>query len=113
VEEGEVMELIWGYFVVTGTAAALLQAARGLVRGYAKLVEGDTRAAVAEVAGSLVAPACSVAREAGKLAQDALACAWAIAADNEKQKTQPSTAPSGEPAARNAPRAASANGAAV
>jgi hypothetical protein len=86
------MEIIWGYFIMTGTAAALLQAARGLVRGCAKLMQGDSKAAVAEVAGGLVAPACKVADEAGKLAQDALACAWAIASDNEKEKAQPCTA---------------------
>jgi hypothetical protein len=89
------MEIIWGYFVVTGTVAAALQAARGLVRGCAKLLQGDGRGAVAEVAGGLVAPACRAANEAGKLAQDALACAWAIAADSEKEKTQPCPAPRG------------------
>jgi hypothetical protein len=91
------MDFALGYFMVAGGLAAGLQAARGVVRGCSKLVQGDARGAVAEVAGGLIAPAGRVFHEAGRLGLDVLACAAAIAGD-QAEEAAPRGAPRVAPA---------------
>jgi hypothetical protein len=53
------MSFLTAYVVVAGTFTAGLQVARGVVRGAGKLIVGDTRGALAEVAAGAVAPVMS------------------------------------------------------
>jgi len=48
--------LITFYLAVVGTFTASTQAMRGVVRGVGKLIEGQPREALGEVAGGLAAP---------------------------------------------------------
>ena len=78
------MNFLLGYLAFAGTAVASLQASRGVARGISRLVEGDHRAALAEVVGGLVAPARSVVVEAAKMAVDAMACAASLCGEGEE-----------------------------
>jgi hypothetical protein len=78
--------LMSGYLILMGTAAATLQVFRGAVRGAGKLVEGDGRGALSEVAGGLVAPARAVYVQIRLLCADACQSAGAIATDETPEE---------------------------
>ena len=75
-----------GYLAITGAISAGLQVARGVVRGVGRLIEGDPRGAVVEVAGGLVAPVRTVYNEACKLGADVFAVAGGIADDSDSSQ---------------------------
>src|SRR3954453_16271158 len=96
------MPLVVNYLCFAGCVHASLQATRGLVRGVCRVMEGDPRAAMAEVAGGLVAPARSVVVEAAKLGVDVLACAAALCGEGEAEPLPPQPSPHAAHARRSA-----------
>ena len=72
------MHYFLGYLMVVGGVSAGLQVTRGVVRGAGRLLGGDARGALAEVAGGVAAPVRTVCHEACKLAADVFIAATAI-----------------------------------
>jgi hypothetical protein len=83
------MSILTAYVVVAGTFTAGLQVARGVVRGAGKLIAGDTRGALAEVAAGAVAPVMSAYHQVCKLGEDVCRAAGALI--TEDQDAQPIT----------------------
>jgi hypothetical protein len=65
-----VMHFLAVYVAVVGGFTAAMQVARGVVRGASKLIEGEPRAALTEVAGGLAAPLRSAFHQVCKLGED-------------------------------------------
>jgi hypothetical protein len=78
------MQILAAYLVVAGGISASLQVARGMVRGTGRLLAGDPRGALGEVAGGLLAPAAQVYKEVGKRTIDVIVAAQALTNDTEE-----------------------------
>lgn len=70
--------LFAAYVTLMGTACAAMQVARGAVRGAGKLIEGDGRGALSEIAGGILAPARAVYEQVRLFGADACQSAGAI-----------------------------------
>src|SRR5205823_1886821 len=79
------LSLLTGYLVVVGGATAGVQAARGVVRGVGRLAQGEPRAALAQVAGGLVAPVLSLVHQAAQLGGEV--CLVAASLGDEGRQT--------------------------
>ena len=77
------LNLLAAYMVIVGGATAGLQAARGVVRGVGKLVEGEPRKALAEVAGGLAAPFVSLVCHATQLVAEVFEVAGVLGDDGQ------------------------------
>jgi len=75
--------MIAAYMVIVGGATAGLEVARGMVRGVGKLIEGEPRQALAEVAGGLAAPFLSLVHQATQLGAEVCQVAGVLGADGE------------------------------
>jgi hypothetical protein len=73
------------YLALVGGAAAAVQVSRGLVRGVGRLVQGEPREALAEVAGGLVAPVVSVVHQMTQLAGEVCCVAAALTDDGRQE----------------------------
>jgi hypothetical protein len=80
------MHLVTFYLVFAGSLTATTQAARGVIRGVGKLIEGQPRAALGEVAGGLLAPAKSAYTQVCRLGEDVCRTVSALSADDEEQE---------------------------
>src|ERR1700729_1566082 len=58
------------YLLAVGGGHPGAQVARGVVRGAGKLIDGEPRAALAEVAGGVVAPLVSAVSQFSKLGEE-------------------------------------------
>jgi hypothetical protein len=74
------------YLAVTGGVSAGLQVARGVVRGVTRLIEGEPRAAVAEVVGGFVAPMASAIGQGRQLTGEIYEAVTAISAGGEEKR---------------------------
>ena len=87
------IQVIGCYLAATGGVAAGAQVLRGAVRGTARLVRGDPRGALVEVAGGLAAPVFSAVHQLSRLGREVCESATALTAE-ARQKFRPATAPS-------------------
>jgi hypothetical protein len=86
--------VVVGYLLVAGGMRAGLQVLRGAVRGTGRLIEGDVRGAVSEVAAGVLAPVVGVYQEVGKLVGDTIVAAQGLTDDGEANLLAPDGAPS-------------------
>jgi len=77
------LNFLAAYLAVVGGATAGLQAARGVVRGLGKLIEGEPRQALAEVAGGLAAPFLSLVHQATQLGAEVCQVAGVLGDDGQ------------------------------
>jgi hypothetical protein len=84
--------MLTAYLLVVGGATAGVQAARGVVRGVGKLVQGEPREALAEVAGGLAAPVVSLVHQAAQLGGEVCLVAAALSDDGGLGDVQPGRA---------------------
>jgi len=80
-----VMHLITFYLAVVGTFTASTQAMRGVVRGVGKLIEGQPREALGEVAGGLAAPLRTAFTQICHLGEDVCRTARALPLEEEDE----------------------------
>ena len=73
------------YAMVVGGFTAGVQMVRGVVRGAGKLIEGDPRGAVTEVAGGLVSPLVSACSQLCHLGADVCRSAAALSVGSEEE----------------------------
>jgi hypothetical protein len=71
------------YLMVAGGVAAGAQVARGVTRGVSRLLHGDPRGALVEVAGGLAAPALTAAGQLFCLGQEVAESAIELAIGKE------------------------------
>jgi hypothetical protein len=83
------MSFLTAYVVVAGTFTASLQVGRGVVRGAGKLIQGDTRGALAEVAAGAMAPVMSAYHQICELGEDVCRAAGALVTEDDEQVTAP------------------------
>jgi hypothetical protein len=79
------MHLITVYLAVVGTFTASTQAMRGVVRGMGKLIEGQPREALGEVAGGLAAPLKTAFNQVCHLGEDVCRAARVLALEEENE----------------------------
>jgi hypothetical protein len=75
------LQLLGAFLAVAGGVSAGAQVARGAVRGAGRLAKGDTRGALAEVAGGLAAPVVSAVHQLSRLGAEVCQSATALTAD--------------------------------
>ncbi len=78
--------LLTAYLAVVGGVAAGAQVGRGITRGVSRLLHGDPRGALAEVAGGLAAPAVTAAHQLALLGQEVCSSAVELAVGNGKEE---------------------------
>jgi hypothetical protein len=107
------LHVIGIYLAVVGGAAAGAQVARGAVRGAGRLVRGDPRGALTEVAGGLAAPVVSAVHQFSRLGSGVCQSAAALNAEVRHMTTRPDAAPpANSPRQRKRGPATAASGAA-
>jgi hypothetical protein len=107
------LNVIGIYLAVLGGATAGAQVARGAVRGAGRLVRGDPRGALTEVAGGVAAPVVSAFHQFSRLGGDVCQSAAALTAEARHRTTRPDAAPpANSPRQRKRGPAAAASGAA-
>jgi len=79
------MHLITFYLAVVGTFTASTQAMRGVVRGVGKLIEGQPREALGEVAGGLAAPLKTAFNQVCHLGEDICRTARVLTLEEENE----------------------------
>jgi hypothetical protein len=84
--------LLVKYLTLSGGAAAGTQVARGVVRGTKRLVRGDARGALAEVAGGLGSPLVAAVNQLSQLGGEVCRSASALTA-GAQAKAGPAAAP--------------------
>jgi len=77
------LNFLAAYLAVVGGATAGLQAARGVVRGVGKLIEGEPRQALAEVAGGLLAPVVAFVHQATRLGAEVCEVAGVLGSEGQ------------------------------
>jgi len=80
------MHLITFYLAVVGTFTASTQAMRGVVRGVGKLIEGQPREALGEVAGGLAAPLKTAFNQVCHLGEDVCKTARILTLEEEDER---------------------------
>jgi hypothetical protein len=86
------MHLVTFYLAVVGTFTASMQAMRGVVRGAGKLIEGQPRTALGEVAGGFLAPVKSAYTQACRLGEDVFRTVSALGAEDDEPEALPAPA---------------------
>jgi hypothetical protein len=92
------MHLVTFYLAFVGTFTATTQAARGVIRGVGKLIEGQPRAALGEVVGGLMAPAKSAYTQACRLGEDVFRTVSTLSAEDDEPEALPAPAVQRRPA---------------
>jgi hypothetical protein len=87
------MNLFAAYTLALGAFTAGTQVARGVVRGVGKLIEGNPRAALTEVAGGLAAPVAAAIGQVCKLGEDVCRAAGRLVGDHDIERTTPARLP--------------------
>jgi hypothetical protein len=77
------MHLALGYLLLTGCVTATVQVARGAVRGAARVIQGEFRAALGEVIAGAAAPAVSAVQQLRGLGEDVCASVTALVGETE------------------------------
>ena len=78
------MHFVAAYLLLVGGFTAGVQVVRGTVRGVGKLIEGQHREALGEVAGGLVAPLKSAYTQVCRLGEDVCRVVGTITAEEEE-----------------------------
>jgi predicted ThiF/HesA family dinucleotide-utilizing enzyme len=89
------MGLFVSYVLVVGGFTASVQVIRGVVRGAGKLIEGEPKAALVEVAGGVMAPVASAVGQACKLGADVCRTAGVLAVSGEDESETLPAQPTG------------------
>jgi predicted ThiF/HesA family dinucleotide-utilizing enzyme len=105
------MVLFVSYVLVVGGFTAGVQVIRGVVRGAGKLIEGEPKTALIEIAGGVMAPVASAVGQVYKLGAEVCRTAGVLADGDEDEGEELPALPGGVRRWR-APRhvAAEANG---
>jgi hypothetical protein len=83
------MSLFVSYVLIVGGLTASVQVVRGVVRGAGKLIEGEPKAALVEIAGGVMAPVASAVGQVCQLGEDVCRTAAAIAASGKDSEAFP------------------------
>jgi hypothetical protein len=84
--------LLVKYLAFSGGATAGTQVARGVVRGAKRLVRGDARGALAEVAGGLGSPLVAAMNQLSQLGSEVCRSASALTAGTKPKSDAPAAA---------------------
>jgi hypothetical protein len=103
------LQLLGAYLAVAGGVSAGAQVARVAVRGAGRLARGDTRGALAEVAGGLTAPVVSAVHQLSRLGAEVCQSATALTAEARHQFAAGRSAEQPGSARRRRPAAAESN----
>jgi hypothetical protein len=79
------MGLFVSYVLVVGGFTASVQVIRGVVRGAGKLIEGEPKAALVEIAGGVMAPVASAVGQVYKLGEEVCRTAGVLAEGGEDE----------------------------
>jgi hypothetical protein len=88
------------YLMAVGGFTAGVQVVRGVVRGAGKLIEGEPRTALAEMAGGMVAPLFSAYVQVCQLGEDVWRSVGALTESGDEERKEIPGRPAPQPGCR-------------